>query len=78
MPFNLETREQGGVVVLKVSGKNFHDFARLAMVGDRTWEKWMTAFSRPFTSAEIRYFEVAEREKALEWVTGVEAPSPAP
>jgi hypothetical protein len=42
---------------------------RCAVVGDRTWEAWLTKLSRPiFFNAEIRFFEQSEREKAWEWI----------
>ena len=44
---------------------------RCAVVGDRTWEAWMTRLSRPiFFNAEIRYFDVSEKDKAWEWIKG--------
>ncbi len=42
---------------------------RCAVVGDRAWEAWMSKLSRPiFSLAEIRFFDVAERDKAWEWI----------
>ncbi len=35
---------------------------RLAMVGDKTWENGMSASCRPFTSAKVRYFDLAAPE----------------
>src|SRR5262245_58055786 len=29
---------------------------RIALVGDRAWEKWMAAVCKPFTMAKVRYF----------------------
>lgn len=48
--------------------KHFADIDRLAMVGDKTWENWMADFCRPFTTAKIRYFDLAEVEAARRWV----------
>ena len=41
---------------------------RIALVGDKTWEKWMAKVCKPFTMAQIRYFEVAEVEAAKAWL----------
>ena len=60
---------------LKFDFKHFADIERLAMVGDRQWEKWMSDFCRPFTTAKIRYFDVAEGEAARHWVTGQPDPT---
>ncbi len=54
---------------LKFDIKHFNDIERLAMVGDRTWEKWMATFCKPFTSAEIRYFDQSESDEASQWIS---------
>jgi len=43
------------------------DFTRIAMVGEKKWHKWMAKLMKPFTSAEVKYFEVQEREDGLAW-----------
>jgi hypothetical protein len=48
--------------------KHFSDIERLAMVGDKQWEKGMSVFCRPFTTATIRYFEHAAIEDARRWL----------
>ena len=53
---------------IKFDLKHFRDIDRLAMVGDRTWQKWMATFCRPFTSATIRYFDHDEITDAREWL----------
>ncbi len=42
---------------------------RVAIVGERTWEKWMSVVCKPFTLAKIRYFEVNEIEAAKAWLS---------
>jgi hypothetical protein len=42
--------------------------ARIALVGDRKWEKWMAAFCKPFTLAKVRYFDAADIEAARAWL----------
>ncbi len=53
---------------IKFDVKHFKDIDRLAVVGDRTWEKWMATFCRPFTSADIRYFDQSEAEVGRQWI----------
>jgi len=48
--------------------KHFSDIERLAMVGDRKWEKGMSVFCKPFTSAKIRYFDHAAIAEARAWL----------
>ena len=42
---------------LKFGLRHYSDFERIAMVGDRKWEKWMANFCKPFTKAKVKYFE---------------------
>ena len=44
------------------------DVERIALVGDKQWEKWMAAVCKPFTMAKIRYFDVKETESAWNWL----------
>lgn len=53
---------------VKFNIQHANDFEKIAMVGDKRWEKWMTDLMKPFTPAEIKFFELAEREKALTWI----------
>jgi hypothetical protein len=41
--------------------KHLNDFARIAIIGDKRWEATITNLAKPFTTAEIRFFELAER-----------------
>lgn len=43
------------------------DFLRIAMVSEKKWHEWMTILMKPFTSAEVRYFDLAECEAAKAW-----------
>lgn len=54
---------------VKLDLKHFSDIDRLAIVGDRRWQKGMSMFCRPFTTATIRYFDHAAIEAARDWVT---------
>ena len=53
---------------LKLGVKHFADIERIAMVGDKKWEKWMAAFCRPFTKAKVRYFQSHAIEEARDWL----------
>jgi hypothetical protein len=41
---------------------------RIALVGEKTWEKWMAAVCKPFTMAKIRYFDASEMAAAQAWL----------
>ena len=52
----------------KFAFKHFSDIERLAIVGERKWEKGMATFCKPFTAAEIRYFDRDRAEEAKQWI----------
>ena len=47
-----------------------HDYrkkiAKMAIVGDKKWQKWLTAIVDPFYAREAEYSPIAEREAAWE------------
>jgi hypothetical protein len=54
---------------IKFDVRHARQIERCAVVGDRAWESWMTKLSRLiFSLAEIRYYDIAQRDKAWEWV----------
>jgi hypothetical protein len=57
---------------IKFSATHCTKIERVALVGDRAWEKWMAAVCKPFTLARVRYFDAAEIDAARAWLA--EAP----
>ena len=53
---------------IKFDVKHFSDIDRLVMVGDKKWEKGMSVFCRPFTTAKIRYFDFTRNDEARAWL----------
>jgi SpoIIAA-like len=53
---------------IKFSTKHCFDIERIALVGDKTWEKWMAKVCKPFTMAKIRYFDAAEIDAGWKWL----------
>lgn len=53
----------------KFATKHCADVERVALVGDRKWEEWMTKICRPFTMATLRYFDASEAGTAWSWLT---------
>jgi hypothetical protein len=41
---------------------------RIALVGDKTWEKWMAKVCVPFTMAKIKYFDATDFDAASKWL----------
>lgn len=53
---------------LKFDVKHFSDIERLAMVGDKKWEKALSVVSQLFTTAKIRFFDSVAMHEARAWV----------
>jgi hypothetical protein len=53
---------------VKFDLKHFRDIERLAIVGDQKWERSMSTFCRPFTTATVRYFDAAQVAEARAWL----------
>jgi SpoIIAA-like len=53
---------------VKFDLKHWKDIERLALVGDRKWEKGMAAFCKPFTKAHVRYFNLNQVDEARKWL----------
>lgn len=50
-------------------GHRFHDkIAKMAIVGDKRWEKWLTALADPFYAKDAEFFHAEEAEKAWAWL----------
>ncbi len=53
---------------IKFSTTHCTKIDRIALVGDKTWEKWMASVCKPFTMAKVRYFNSAELNAARAWL----------
>jgi hypothetical protein len=53
---------------IKFDAKHFSDIARLALVGEKKWEKGMAVFCKPFTTAKLRYFDHTKEDEARLWL----------
>jgi nucleotide-binding universal stress UspA family protein len=60
---------------IKFSTTHCTAIERIALVGDKTWEKWMAGVCKPFTMAKIQYFDAANIAAALKWLREGQAPS---
>lgn len=56
---------------------HFADIDRLAMIGDKAWQHGMAIFCKPFTTAEVRYFDHANADEARQWLDEGERPASA-
>ena|SRR5713101_7361315 len=44
---------------------------RVAMVGEKKWQEWMTKIASWFVGTDVRYFDVSQRAEAEQWVRAV-------
>jgi hypothetical protein len=54
---------------IKWNAKHFNHVERLAVVGEKASQRWMTNFCRAFTGARVRYFTFEQLEDAHEWLS---------
>ena len=54
---------------VKFGIKHFGDIDRLAMVGEKKWQRAMATFFKPFTNATTRYFDHADAAAARTWLS---------
>ena len=52
----------------KFALKHFGGMERLAVIGETKWQKGMASFCKPFTKAEVRYFDHSQVEEARTWL----------
>ncbi|MBA2114358.1 SpoIIAA family protein [Bremerella alba] len=53
---------------VKFDAKHWGDIKRLAIVGESKWESGMAVFCKPFTSANVKYFDHTKLEEAKKWL----------
>lgn len=54
---------------IKVDFKNRNNFEKIAMVGSKEWEQKLSNLMKPFTDADIRFFDISESEEARKWIS---------
>jgi len=57
----------------KFAWHHFRDIERLAVIGEKRWQRGMAVICKPFTRAEVRYFTHAQGEQAREWLQALPA-----
>ena len=53
---------------IKFATKHCRDIDKVAMVGEKAWEKWMATICKPFTMSSVKYFDAGEDEAARQWL----------
>ena len=53
---------------IKFATKHCRDIEKVAMVGEKAWEKWMATICKPFTMSSIKYFDAGQEDAARQWL----------
>lgn len=62
---------EDGIIEINYGKMDFthsDDLEKIAIVGNKKWEKWMRAVMEPFSKAIVMYFDLPDREKAIDWI----------
>ena len=50
-------------------GHDFHKkISKMAIVGDKTWEEWLTKVAAPFYAVEAKFFQSDDVDSAWAWL----------
>jgi len=52
----------------KLGFRHYSDIDRMAIIGENKWQQGMTQFVKPFTRADVKYFDAADVDAASNWV----------
>ena len=53
---------------VKFDCKHLSEIERLAVVGDKSWERFLSALCRPFVRTQVRYFDKISIDQARAWL----------
>ncbi|QDU29523.1 hypothetical protein ETAA8_46360 [Anatilimnocola aggregata] len=53
---------------IKFSTTHCTKIERIALVGEKDWEAWMAKVCKPFTMAQIKYFDASQIDAAWAWL----------
>lgn len=53
---------------LKFASEFHHEIEKMAIVGDKSWEKWMTHLAKPFYARDAKFFHSSDIAEAWAWL----------
>lgn len=53
---------------IKFATAHCHTIERIALVGEKSWQKYMAMVCKPFTMAKVQYFVATDIDDAWTWV----------
>ena len=59
---------QGLWADFKVDTSHLSDYGKMAFVGENKWQEWAARATNFFTSSEVKYFDLKDKEQAKQWI----------
>lgn len=53
---------------IKTDTAHIDDYGKMAFVGDKKWQEWAAKATDFFTSSEVKFFELKNKEAAKNWI----------
>lgn len=53
---------------IKVDSAHISDYGKMAFVGDKKWQEWAAKATDFFTSSEVKFFDLKDKELAKTWI----------
>tara|TARA_R110000764_G_scaffold51464_1_gene112547 strand:- start:382 stop:801 length:420 start_codon:yes stop_codon:yes gene_type:complete len=53
---------------IKVDSAHISDYGKMAFVGEKKWQEWAAKATDFFTSSEVKYFDLKDKELAKTWI----------
>jgi|TARA_R100000935_G_scaffold26814_1_gene46874 SpoIIAA-like len=53
---------------IKTDAAHIDDYGKMAFVGEKKWQEWAAKATDFFTSSEVKYFDLKDKEQAKIWI----------
>lgn len=53
---------------IKVDSAHISDYGKMAFIGEKKWQEWVAKATDFFTSSEVKYFDLKDKEQAKIWI----------
>jgi len=53
---------------IKVDSAHISDYGKMAFVGENKWQEWAAKITDVFTSSEVKFFRLEDKEQAKIWI----------
>ena len=53
---------------IKVDSAHISDYGKMAFVGENKWQEWAAKTTDVFTSSEVKFFRLEDKEQAKIWI----------